>query len=342
MTTMIKIKKMLPILLPLTLAIIALVVIIASVITNSKTSTNDNKLTTISNSDNYSLEKWQEGDVHYNDKVYRYNTSIKTYLIMGIDVSGPVTKAADGISGGQSDAMFLVVCDHGNKKLSVVAINRNTMTGVDVYDEGGSFKGNFELQICLQHAYGDGMRISCQRSVETVSHLFYDIPISGYLALNMDGISILNDAVGGVTLQVLQDISSSALNIELHEGDTVTLTGDEAYLYLRNRDTSVYGSADDRLNRQVQYIEALFKQINSAYGGDNEEALNIYNSVSDYIVSNIDFAKLSEELSEYGVDGANIYTVKGETTHESTFEEYHIDEDALYEMILKVFYNEVE
>jgi hypothetical protein len=64
--------------------------------------------------------------------------------------------------------------------------------------------------------------------------------------------------------------------------------------------------------------------------------------MEDYMVSSIDFTKLLGSISEYSIDENYIYTLKGETVKESTFEEFHVDEDALYEMILDIFYNEVE
>lgn len=39
-------------------------------------------------------EKWQEGVVAYQGKEYLYNTDIKTYLMMGVDINGPVQQAA--------------------------------------------------------------------------------------------------------------------------------------------------------------------------------------------------------------------------------------------------------
>jgi anionic cell wall polymer biosynthesis LytR-Cps2A-Psr (LCP) family protein len=281
------------------------------------------------------VEKWQEGAVRYNGKVYRYNTAIKTYLFMGVDVDGKVEKAKDGISGGQSDAMFLLVCDSSNDKMSVVAINRNTMTDIDVYDEEGNFRGTYTLQICLQHAYGDGMRVSCLRSVDAVSHLFYDIPISGYIALNLDGIPILNDSVGGVTLQVIEDVS------DLKAGEVVTLTGEQAYSYLRYRDLTKIGSANDRLERQIEYIGAFFKQAKSQINS-SDDALNMYDALEDYMVTSLDFSKLADELLEYGLDESDIHSIEGETVKTGTFEEFHVDEDALYELILEIFYNEVD
>jgi anionic cell wall polymer biosynthesis LytR-Cps2A-Psr (LCP) family protein len=221
--------------------------------------------------------------------------------------------------------------------MSIIAINRNTMTDIDVYDEEGNFRGTFVLQICLQHAYGDGMRVSCIRSVDAVSRLFYDIPISGYVALNLDGIPILNDSIGGVTLEILEDIDSA----NLKTGETVTLSGNQAYSYLRYRDTDEFGSANLRLERQMEYIGAFFKQAKSKVSSSGE-VLDIYDSLQDYMVTSLDFSKLANELLEYGLDDSDIYSIKGETTQPGEFEEFHIDEDALYEMILDIFYNEVE
>ena len=134
---------------------------------------------------------------------------------MGVDKSGEVTEGENGIDGGQSDAMFLFVTDSKKESISVIPINRNTMTLVDVYDKAGFFIGQAELQICLQHGYGDGMRSSCLRTVDTVSRLFDDIPISGYLSLNMDAIPILNDALGGVTVEVMDDLDNPSLGVSL-------------------------------------------------------------------------------------------------------------------------------
>ena len=90
--------------------------------------------------------------------------------------------------------------------LSIIAVNRNAMALVDVYDEDGVYMGQYTKQITLQHGYGDGMELSCERSVAAVSRLFYNLPISGYAAINMGAIPALNDAVGGVQVTVLDDV----------------------------------------------------------------------------------------------------------------------------------------
>lgn len=293
------------------------------------------------NQEETTVEKWQEGDVHYNGGVYRYNNQIKTYLFMGIDRKGPVEEAEDSISGGQSDAMFLLVVDDAREQISVIAINRNTMTPVDVYFADGTYSGRYDFQICLQHAYGDGKRLSCERTVDTVSRLFHNIPISGYLAMNMDGINKMNDALGGVTVEVLEDLENPEAGIYLKKGETVTLQGEAAELYLRGRDTEVFNSAGARLQRQQQYLLSLFSTMKTAAQEDQSKAMNAYDAVEDYLVSSVDFASLVDQISGYRFDDSHMYSVEGETRMGEQFEEYYVDEDALYDLIIQVFYQEV-
>ena len=62
--------------------------------------------------------------------------------------------------------MFLAVMNPHDKSVSIIAINRNAMALVDVYDEDGVYMGQYTKQITLQHGYGDGMELSCERSLQ--------------------------------------------------------------------------------------------------------------------------------------------------------------------------------
>ena len=286
-------------------------------------------------------EKWQEGDVRYNGKVYRYNMDIKTYLFMGIDRSGKVTEAEDSISGGQSDAMFLLVVDTSTQSVSIISIHRNAMTPIDVYDADGTFKTQATAQICLQHAYGDGKRLSCDRTQEAVQRLFYNIPISGYIAMNMDGITVMNDALGGVTVEVLEDLKDNSGNIALKKGETVKLEGDMATLYLRGRDINQYDSASGRLKRQQQYLINLASELSAAASEEEDRAMQAYNAAQDYVVSSVDFASMVSEVVGYGFDPSHMYTVPGKVQMGDELEEFIVDQDGLYDLIINVFYKEV-
>lgn len=334
---------------PLMIALIGMVVVIGVVfvIIHQKTKKPEaEELSTemYSENANKTMEKWQEGVITYQGKDYVYNQDLSIYYLMGIDIEGPVQKASDGISGGQSDANFLLVADKETKQLTVFSINRNTMTDIELYGIDGSHLGTEVRQINLQHGYGDGMKLSCSLAVEAVEKLFYNIPINGYMSINMGAIPAINDAVGGVTVTILPGVDQLPGIDELEEGQTITLNGKQAYTYVRDRDCGVFDSATYRMRRQEQYVSEFLKKVKTDSGTNVAAAMDLYQAVDDYLVTDVDFEKLVTELLQYEYDSNRLYTVPGETklnevTH---FEEFYVDEDAFYEQIIQVFYKEVE
>jgi LCP family protein required for cell wall assembly len=255
--------------------------------------------------------------------------------------------ASDYTEGGQSDAMFLLVVNSKTQSFSVVSINRNTMTDIALCDADGNDLGTISAQICLQHAFGDGKRLSCIRTVDVVEKLFGNIPISGYLAMNMGGIPQMNDAVGGVTLTALHDVSFPDQGVDLREGETVTLNGTQAYYYLHGRDTDEYDSATKRLRREEQYITAYMEKLKELAQGDASCVVGVYDEIDDYLVTSVDFASLITELLDYDFSEDEMYTVPGETRMGepiggTSYEEYYVDEDALQALIMQVFYEPAE
>lgn len=166
-------------------------------------------------------EEWQEGWVKYDNQIYAYNEDILTFLIMGIDKTKDVKEVAEGTDGGQADALFLVVLNPHNDSLSVIGINRNTMTEIAIYDANGAFVKNMEAQIAVQHGFGNGVEESCEYQVKAVRHLFYEIPIHGYAAINMDAVVTLTDMMDGIDLTALEDVRNvkgKSKNIIIHQG----------------------------------------------------------------------------------------------------------------------------
>ena len=60
------------------------------------------------------------------------------------------------------------------------------------------------------------------------------------MSLRMDGVPELNDAVGGIKVEVLEDIILKDQGVNLKKGQTRILTGNEAYAYLRRRAKSAF------------------------------------------------------------------------------------------------------
>lgn len=287
---------------------------------------------------------WKEGWVKYNGQIYAYNEDILTFLIMGIDKTKDVKEVAEGTNGGQADALFLVVLNPHDDSLSVIGINRNTMTDISVYDDNGAYVNTIKAQIAVQHGFGNGVEESCEYQVNAVQHLFYEMPVHGYAAINMSAIGPLTDMVGGVDVVALEDIKSGNSTV-IKEGEEVHLEGDLAFAYIHNRDTKEFGSADHRLERQKQFITTYLQKVKQKTKEDIGFPISVYQSIAPQTVTSLTVDEMTYLVSiakEYSFDENYLYTMKGETKQGNVFEEFYVDETDLFELILKVFYEPVE
>ncbi|MCM1154941.1 MAG: LCP family protein [Roseburia sp.] len=289
-------------------------------------------------------ENWQEGWVKYQGQIYAYNEDILTFLFMGIDKSDKtVKKVAEGTNGGQADALFLLALDPHSQKASVIGINRNTMAEVDIYNEEGAYVNTVQAQIAVQHGFGNGVEESCEYQKEAVSRLFYRLPIHGYAAVNMSAIPELNDIVGGVDVTVLEDMTARVPTFV--EGATVHLEGEDALIYVKSRDRNVFGSADKRLARQKQYLTGFIRAVRTAAERDISTVVKLYQAAVPMMTTDITLDEavyLASQALDYSLGSEDFHMLEGESVMGERFEEYYIDETALYELILDVFYEPVE
>ncbi len=288
-------------------------------------------------------EDWQEGDFRFEGVHYRYNSDVLTFLFMGIDKMSEVREVEEGIEGGQSDANFLLVLNPQSKEITVIGIPRDTMTEVEAYNKEGIYWGPMTAQLAIQHGYGNGTELSCERSVQAVSNLFYGLPIHGYCAINMGAIPLLNDAVGGIDLQAIETLDFGEYRIT--EGDQLHLEGMDAYYYLHNRDITKAQTAAGRLQRQKQYIMAYAAKAMAALKKDVTFPVSLYGTLSKYMVTDIsvdEVGYLATQILNYSFDGDNMHVLEGETTKGEEYEEFWVDEDALYRLILDIFYEKIE
>lgn len=286
---------------------------------------------------------WQEGWVKYNGKIYAYNEDIMTFLFMGIDKNSDVKEVEEGTNGGQADALFLAVLNPHDKTIRLIGINRNTMTDIDVYNQEGSYINTITAQIAVQHGFGNGVEESCEYQVKAVRNLFYSLPIHGYAAINMSAIATINDAVGGVDVTVLEDLTR--IDKSLKKDESVHLMGDSAFWYVKYRNTGEFASADRRLERQKQYLNAFVGEAKQAAKQNISIVLDLYKAISSQMVTDVtvdEVAYLVPILTDYQFDSNNFYMLEGETIMGERFEEFYPDEDALYQLILEVFYEEVK
>lgn len=295
-------------------------------------------------------ENWQEGWVRYKNQIYAYNQDIMTFLFMGIDKRDDVAEEEEGTNGGQADALFLLVVNPHDKTIRVIGINRNTMTDIDLYNEDGAYMTTTTAQIAVQHGFGNGLEESCEYQVEAVRKLFYNLPVHGYCAINMEAIISLTDLMGGIELTALEDVRSKLPGEDRNtnivtKGETALLDGRKAYSYVSYRDVNTAGSADSRLQRQQQFLGEFIKKVKTSAAADISLPVRMYNSITKQMVTNVtadEVAYLASTVTGYHFDKSQFYTLQGENVQGEQFEEFYVDEDALYKMILDIFYEPVE
>ena len=284
-----------------------------------------------------------DGYVRYEGKVYCYNEDITTILCLGIDKKAEMTSDMIPGDGGQADCVFLLVLDNDTKQMKLIAVSRETMTDVDVYDINGIYHDTEILQLALQYAYGDGKEESAARMAQTVSDLFYGLPINAYVAINMSAIAPINDAVGGVEVQVLEDLT--AQDTSLIEGNTVNLMGNSAFWYVkwRNYKSDEPGTNNKRMARQKQYMNAFVNKAKSEMKQDMTLPVKLYQLIRPYMTTDITLDKvtyLATTALDYQFDASNIITIDGESVVGEEHDEFYIDEDDLYRVIIENFYEE--
>ena len=173
---------------------------------------------------------------------------------------------------------------------------------------------------------------------ETVSHLLYDIPIRDYLSLNVEGIAQIVDSIVGVTLTIPEDYTS--IDPLFVKDSQVTLNGEQAERYVRYRDTSVAGSNTQRMDRQNDFLRALLGQLNTSGLESSEGYQLLINSAGEYLDSNMT-AEEMKKLSEYEFKD-EIVTLPGEMTSGAEHDEFVLDDEKTYEIVLNLFYKKVD
>lgn len=340
-------KKKLPIILRILFAFIAIILIIA-IITGGTffflTRSGKQDITPSASAD-----AQYEETIEYNGVTYAYNSDVVTFAFMGIDQRDLLTTEETSVVG-RADADIVVALDTSDGTVSVIAIPRDTMVDVDIYNENGVFLNSQNMQLCLAYSVGDGSEQSCRNVTTSMSRILYGVPIEKYFALDLDGIAPLNDAIGGVTVTSLYDFKDFGVAIGV--GETVTLKGDLAETYVRSRGHNNLDASLNRTNRQVQYIKAYTQQLLPAVLNDFSVVTQLYNTASEYSQTNITLNNatyIASVLLSNGITDFKTYTLQGEMTAstiqdypDSVYAEFRPYEDKLMETVLEVFYEEVK
>lgn len=216
----------------------------------------------------------------------RSSNSVTTMLLIGYDHKdyGDLNEIPeDYIRGGQSDFLLLLVFDHDNKQIRQLQFNRDTITDVRYYTREGEFRGNRRLQLCLSHAYGDTQEQNNKNAIWAVENLLGvagandGAQIDWYISMDISGIARLNDLLGGVTVPIEHDYSY--YDKTMIQGTTMTLKGEQAEYYCRQRYYIGDSSNLCRMQRQRVYMDAATKLLKQRVSEDVNFAYELLNGM---------------------------------------------------------------
>lgn len=284
--------------------------------------------------------------VIYDGHYYLRNEDVVSIVCLGVDRDESREEMAQQLVAGeqgQADTIFVAALDTSTGKFTLINISRDSMIDVDLYNVEGGYAGVEEMQICLAYAYGDGAHKSCENTEKSVSRLLYGMPMDAYVSIGIPAISVLNDAVGGVTVTVLEDLSSR--DPALVKGASVTLNGDQARTYVRSRDYVSTEANNTRMQRQRQYLTAFIRKVFASARRNISVILSLYQAAQTYMTTNLNIPRvvyLASLAMTTDFSERSIITVPGTAEMGETNVEFRVDEEALYRIILDVYYRETD
>ena len=277
--------------------------------------------------------EWQR-TIKYKGKKYHVKDGLTTLMLLGIDNAGIENTTQAG--GGRMDAIMLLLLNDKDKSITTLTISRDTMTPVEVYGLNGEFLYAGTMQITLQYSFGDSPKRCCYLAKKCVSNLLHGMYIDGVMAMTMDAIPTVTDIMGGLKLTFNEDYSY--IDPAYKKGSTVTLSGEEAERFIRYRDTDEAGSNEKRVTRQIWVVEEMFTQLRSLGGATFVD--EVMDKAGKYIESDISAENL-KKLSSYKITG-DMNKLPGKSAEGDHHDEFYYDEEALQQMIIDLFYEEVK
>ena len=279
----------------------------------------------------------------YNGKKYQYNNRVTTLLYDGLDSFDELKQTATYGDKARADSIMLIVLDEVSKKMSVVAINRDTMTEVHRFSRKGDDLGVYVTHLGYAYTNGDGGEASCENLKTAVSTLFNNLPIDGYMVSNQTSIVMINDLVGGVTVTVPND-DLAAKYPELTTGNVVTLDESNVRAYVQQRDTDVDFSNEGRIERQKSFVLSFMDEFGTMVKEDASSVWDSLEACSDWMQTDITknkYLSLADAFSNTNLTPDSYYILEGEDQLGELHDEFYYDEDALQELIIKLFYREI-
>jgi len=238
-------------------------------------------------------EKISQQQVEFSDSLKK---NVINILLLGVDSS---EERESMKMGYRSDSIIVASVDLDKKEIKMLSIPRDTYTKVP----GSKSKDKINHAM----AFGGGpKKKGNQYAVEAVEGLL-GIDIHYYITVDMDAVKTVVDSIGGVVIDVERDMGSSEKVLEKGER---RLNGEEALIYIRNRDTPEGDFA--RIGQQQRFLLALFEQVKD--NGKLSDIIPLYLKLKDKIYTDLKIEQigaLALLLKDISLEDIKTFTLKG-------------------------------
>ncbi len=216
-------------------------------------------------------------------KLRKTNTSKRETASKGKDVKDPFTILLMGVDSAEEGLSKNTVAN--GDSLILITFNPNTLNATmlsiprDSYVPIACWNGNPENKITHAAAYGT----DCM--MDTIEN-YFDVTIDYYAKINFKGLVTLVDTLGGITVEVPQDLCTDNSNREgevcINKG-LQTLNGEQALVLARNRKQLAAGDLDRGLNQQL-VIQGIVNKAKDLK--DINQVMNVLNTVTNNLDTN--------------------------------------------------------
>lgn len=256
------------------------------------------------------IEKEEDALPKVEDKAFN---NVINILLLGVDSNKDRELEKMGY---RSDTIILTSVDLDTKKIKMLSVPRDTYTVVP----GNKNKDKINHAM----AFGGGpKKKGNQYAVKAVKDLL-GINIHYYITFDMDAVKNIVDTIGGVTIDVERnmELRTGALEKGKHK-----LDGEQALIYLRDRNTSIGDFA--RIKQQQKFMLALFQQLKES--AEISNILPLYFIVQDKIFTNLKIDQIGALVllfKDIEEDDIETFTLKGKGIKINSI--YYLEIDRLH------------
>ena len=296
-------------------------------------------------------QKWEEdwtGEVlALGENNYRVMDRCETFLFVGTDFSGNEDAEGEDYEGSMADFLVLYIVNHTDHSYTILPIDRNTMMDVPMLNRAAKPTDTYFEQICTSHWYGSSKQESIDNTVACVSRYLGGLTIDAYYFISMSQIQAINHALGGVTVTLEDDFTTS--DPSMKKGETLTLSDKQAEIFIRSRMNMEDDANSKRMSRQRTYFKAALKQVRGELKKDPNYIDNLYDSFREVSDSTITGRQLSQATNAFiSYKDLGVQEIQGETRLGETFQdgeqhqEFYPDSKSLTDIMTGLYQLEPE